>query len=96
MPSVKNPNGPSKNRLAARASSAKKNQNQRVRAGQTGITKFAAAHGARQGLRPNSGPGRKLSSKKQKKLDKAMGHALRRKQEAEGIVEMKGMYWVFW
>lgn len=92
MPSVKNPNGPSKNRVAARASKAKKNQQQRVRAGQTKITKNDAAHGARPGLLPNSGPGRKLSAKKQRKLEKKMGHAIKRQQEQEGIIEMKGMF----
>lgn len=90
MPSVKNPNGPSKNRQAARASSAKKVQRQKSFAGKHKITKAQAAAGARPGLLPNSGPGKKLSAKKQRKLEKKIGYALQRKNEAEGIVEMQG------
>ncbi|KAI6778602.1 uncharacterized protein J7T54_003381 [Emericellopsis cladophorae] len=89
MPSMKNPNGPSKNRLAARAASAKKRSQQASHEGRTRITKNDAAHGAREGLRPNSGPGKKLSSKKQRKLEKKMGYAMKRKEQKEGVVEMK-------
>lgn len=90
MPSVSNPNGPSKNRIAARASKAKKVRRQKSAAGQSKISKAAAAHGARPGLRAASGPTRKLSAKKTRKLERKMGHALKRKMEAEGVVDMKG------
>ncbi|KFH41990.1 hypothetical protein ACRE_073010 [Hapsidospora chrysogenum ATCC 11550] len=89
MPSVSNPNGPSRNRLAARASKAKKIQRQKSKAGQHKISKKEASLGARPGLAANSGPTRVLSKKKARKLEKKMGHALRRKMEAEGVVEMK-------
>jgi hypothetical protein len=39
---------------------------------------------------PTSGPRAKLSAKKQRKVEKAMAHALKRKMEAEGEAEMKG------
>ena len=90
MPSVSNPNGPSRNRLAARASKAKKIQRQKSKAGQHKISKKEASLGARPGLAANSGPTRVLSKKKARKLEKKMGYALRRKMEAEGVVEMKG------
>lgn len=90
MPSVSNPNKPSKNRLAARASKAKKQQRQRVGAAQTRISKQDAARGARPGIMPSSGPSKKLSAKKARKLEKKMGYALKRRNEAEGVVEMKG------
>jgi hypothetical protein len=41
---------------------------------------------------PNSGPNAKLSSKKQRKLEKKMGYALKRKMEKDGEVVMQG-YW---
>lgn len=94
MPSVKNPNGPSKNRIAASAAKKKKEQQRKSRAGQTKISKSAAARGARPGLLPTSGPGAALSSKKKRKLEKAMAHALKRKMEKEGLTledVMKGM-----
>lgn len=96
MPSVGNPNGPSKNRLAARASRTKKIARQKSAAGQTKISKAAMAHGARPGLRAASGPTRKLSAKKERKLAKQMGYALKRKAEAEGVVEMKGGFFSCW
>ena len=76
--------------MAARASAAKKVQRQKSFAGKHKITKAQAGAGARPGLLPNSGPGKKLSAKKQRKLEKKMGYAVQRKNEAEGIVEMKG------
>ncbi|KAM7203112.1 hypothetical protein V8F33_002460 [Rhypophila sp. PSN 637] len=96
MPSVKNPNTKSKLRQAASAGKKRKIQQQKSRAGQTKITKSEAARGARPGLLPNSGPGAALSSKKKRKMEKALAHALRRKIESGEVkvedleeVEMK-------
>ncbi|KAI8626365.1 hypothetical protein F5Y19DRAFT_227585 [Xylariaceae sp. FL1651] len=93
MPSVKNPNGPLKNRLAARAAKARKQASkQLVRKTQTEQHKIAKAdtkRGARVGLLPTSGPNAALSGKKQRKLQRKMGYALKRKMEADGEVEMK-------
>ncbi|KAF4121857.1 hypothetical protein GMORB2_1697 [Geosmithia morbida] len=89
MPSVANPNKPSSNRLAARSSKAKKIQRQRVEAAQHKISKQDVARGARPGLLPSSGPNRKLSAKKARKMEKKMGYALKRRMEAEGIVSMQ-------
>lgn len=92
MPSVKNPNGPSKNRLAARSAKARK-ANQKRSAGSIDknnrVTKADEKRGARPGLLPTSGPNAALSSKKRRKLERKMGYALKRKMEAEGEVEMK-------
>ncbi|KAM7212373.1 hypothetical protein V8F06_012246, partial [Rhypophila decipiens] len=96
MPSVKNPNTKSKLRQAASAGKKRKIQQQKSRAGQTKITKSEAARGARPGLLPNSGPGAALSSKKKRKMEKALAHALRRKIESGEVTvedleaEMKG------
>ncbi|KAK8118063.1 uncharacterized protein PG998_006344 [Apiospora kogelbergensis] len=89
MPSVKNPNGPSKNRMAAMRASAKKKAQKSSAAGQTRILKSDARRGAREGILPTSGPNRALSAKKQRKVEKQMRHALKRKMEAAGEVEMK-------
>ncbi|KAK3936638.1 hypothetical protein QBC46DRAFT_295859 [Diplogelasinospora grovesii] len=90
MPSVKNPNKPSKNRLAARAAKSKKVRAQQSAAGkQSRIEKADARRGARPGLLPTSGPNAPLSSKKQRKREKQLAHALKRKMEAEGEVVMK-------
>ncbi|KAM0199467.1 hypothetical protein ACHAPA_005001 [Fusarium lateritium] len=89
MPSVGNPNGPSRNRLAARASSARKERRKRSEAPKDKVAKADTTRGARKGLLPTSGPRAKLSAKKQRKVDKAMAHALKRKMEAEGEAEMK-------
>lgn len=94
MPSVGNPNGPSKNRLAARSSSAKKQRRQRSEHARNKISKADTTRGARPGLLPTSGPRAKLSSKKARKLEKKMGYAMKRKMEAEGVVEMKGEYFL--
>lgn len=95
MPSVKNPNKPSKNRLAARANKIKKRSQKESAAGRVpaGIVKSDLKRGARPGLMPTSGPRKPISSKRQRKLDKKLGYALQRKMEAEGEVEMKGEYW---
>ncbi|KAI1126916.1 hypothetical protein F5Y10DRAFT_202518 [Nemania abortiva] len=92
MPSVKNPNGPSKNRLAARAATARKHsakQLTRKQQQQQKITKADAKRGARAGLLPTSGPNAAVSAKKMRKLERKMGYALKRKMEAEGEVVMK-------
>ncbi|KOS17322.1 hypothetical protein ESCO_006433 [Escovopsis weberi] len=89
MPSVKNPNGPSKNRLAARASKIKKQRQKRSEEGRHKISKADTTRGARPGLLPTSGPRAKLSAKKARKMEKKMGYALQRKMEAEGGKEMR-------
>ncbi|XWX00177.1 hypothetical protein V2A60_008197 [Cordyceps javanica] len=88
MPSVKNPNGPSKNRLAARAAKARKTRQKRSEEGRHKIAKVDVMRGARPGILPTSGPNAKISSKKARKLQKQLGHALRRKAEAEGEAAM--------
>ncbi|KAF5006999.1 hypothetical protein FDECE_6647 [Fusarium decemcellulare] len=89
MPSVKNPNGPSKNRLAARASKARKERRKRSEAPKDKVAKADTTRGARAGLLPTSGPRAKLSAKKARKLEKKMGYAMKRKMEADGEAEMK-------
>ncbi|ATY62699.1 hypothetical protein A9K55_007183 [Cordyceps militaris] len=84
MPSVKNPNGPSKNRLAARAAKARKTSQKRSAELKYQIPKLDALRGARPGLLPNCGPKAKISSKKARKLQKKLGYALQRKAAAEG------------
>ncbi|KAI0814432.1 hypothetical protein GGR55DRAFT_431907 [Xylaria sp. FL0064] len=94
MPSVKNPNGPSKNRLIAarakaRKQSARRTQTQTPQNEQHRITKADAKRGARAGLLPTSGPNAAVSAKKMRKLQRKMGYALKRRMESEGEVEMK-------
>ncbi|OAA45449.1 hypothetical protein NOR_03238 [Metarhizium rileyi] len=84
MPSVKNPNGPSKNRLAARAAASKKVRRKRSELARNKISKQDIARGARPGILPTSGPRAKVSAKKARKLEKKTGYALRRRMEAEG------------
>lgn len=100
MPSVKNPNGPSKNRLAARAATARKHsarqqvrktQHQQQGSSNVKMARADARRGARAGILPTSGPNAALSAKKARKLERRVGHALRRQMEAEGEVVMKGM-----
>ncbi|RYC55261.1 hypothetical protein CHU98_g10954, partial [Xylaria longipes] len=96
MPSVKNPNGPSKNRLAARTATARKHttkhlarkslENSLSQQSQGKITKADARRGARAGILPTSGPNKALSGKAARKLERKMGYALQRKMEAEGEV----------
>lgn len=90
MPSVSNPNGPSKNRLAARASKARKERRKKSETPKDKVAKADTTRGARKGLLPTSGPRAKLSAKKQRKVEKRAAHALKRKMEAEGEAEMKG------
>ncbi|KAI0404002.1 hypothetical protein F4802DRAFT_269863 [Xylaria palmicola] len=93
MPSVKNPNGPSKNRLAARTATARKHSSKRlarqVRVEKHQITGADARRGARAGLLPTSGPNKALGAKAARKLERKMKYALQRKMAAEGEVEMK-------
>ncbi|KAK4114811.1 hypothetical protein N656DRAFT_548784 [Canariomyces notabilis] len=94
MPSVKNPNAPSKNRLAARAAKQRKQRQKAAAAGQLKkvIAKGDMRRGARPGLLPTSGPRKPVSAKRQRKLERKMGYALKRKMEAElaeGEVVMK-------
>ncbi|TQN66968.1 hypothetical protein CSHISOI_08514 [Colletotrichum shisoi] len=89
MPSVKNPNGPSKNRLANRALGAKMQRRKKSEANRNKILKTDAMRGAKPGLAPTSGPNAPLSKKKAKKVEKRIAHALRRKMAAEGEVVMK-------
>ncbi|KAL2162901.1 hypothetical protein VTH06DRAFT_6737 [Thermothelomyces fergusii] len=96
MPSVKNPNAPSKNRLAARAAKLLKRRQKASKMGQLArqggaVAKADARRGARPGLLPTSGPNAAVSKKKLRKLEKAMRHALQRRAEREGgaaVVEM--------
>lgn len=91
MPSVKNPNTVGQNRQAAITAKARKLTAKRLATeGKSRIQKQDMRRGARPGLLPTSGPNAALSSKKRRKLEKQMAHALRRKMEAEGEVEMKG------
>jgi hypothetical protein len=93
MPSVKNPNALSRNRLAARVNKVRKQRQKK--ASERTLTKAAkndATRGARPGLLPTSGPRAPVSSKKQRKLERKLGYALKRKMEADGEVEMKGMF----
>ncbi|KAF5539898.1 hypothetical protein FMEXI_8756 [Fusarium mexicanum] len=89
MPSVGNPNGPSKNRLAARASSARKERRKRSQAPKDKVAKADTTRGARPGLLPTSGPRAKVSAKKARKIEKRLAHAMKRKMEADGEAEMK-------
>ncbi|ROW05958.1 hypothetical protein VPNG_08454 [Cytospora leucostoma] len=94
MVSVKNPNVTSQNRVRARAAKSRKQGLKATREAKlpTRVAKADARRGARPGLLPTSGPNAPLSSKKQRKLEKQMAHALRRKREEEERqkeVEMK-------
>ena len=90
MPSVKNPNGPSKNRLAARASRARKNRTKKSLAGKHKIDAADVRRGAKPGLLPTSGPNRRISAKKAKKLEKKLGYAVQRHMAANGEAVPKG------
>lgn len=93
MVSRKNPNVASKNRLAARANKVKKRAQKESAAGRLhpGVVKSDLKRGARPGLMPTSGPRKPVSAKRQRKLDKKLGYAMKRKTETEGEVEMKGV-----
>ena len=89
--SVNNPNGPSKNRLAARASKAKKIRQKKSFAAKHKIATRDTMRGARPGLLPTSGPRARVSSKKARKLEKKLGYALQRQMLADGEELMDGM-----
>ncbi|KAL1860282.1 hypothetical protein Daus18300_009337 [Diaporthe australafricana] len=83
--SVKNPNCTSQNRQRARRAKARKQTLQAVASARLPdrAARADARRGARTGLLPTSGPNRALSSKKARKLEKQMAHAIRRKAEEE-------------
>jgi hypothetical protein len=96
MASQSNPNTLSKNKRIERA---KKSAKTRAKAAYSqklerkhGITKAQARKGARPGLLPTSGPGAPISKKKQRKLERNLGYAMKRRMEAEGEVVMKGSW----
>ncbi|KAL1898171.1 hypothetical protein Sste5346_003577 [Sporothrix stenoceras] len=87
MPSVKNPNKQSRNRMAARAATKRKQQKKNSADGhhkEDRVAKADTKRGARPGLMPTSGPRAPLSAKKQKKVIQRMTLALKRKMEANG------------
>ncbi|KAK4446851.1 hypothetical protein QBC34DRAFT_427898 [Podospora aff. communis PSN243] len=86
MPSVKNPNKPSKNRLAARAAKARKTARAASAAGQSKVSIQDKQRGAKPGLLPTSGPRAAVSKKKAKKLEQRARLNLRRRLEL-GLVE---------
>lgn len=93
MASAKNPNAPSKNRLAARAAKARKTQQKRSANGKRTVSHKDAMRGARPGLLPTSGPNARKSSKKARKMQKKLGYALQRKmEEEEGEAMMEGKF----
>ncbi|CEJ94432.1 hypothetical protein VHEMI09966 [[Torrubiella] hemipterigena] len=89
MPSGGNLNGLSKNRLAARASKARKQRTKKSVAGKHKIEKADVRRGAKPGLLPTSGPNARISSKKAKKLEKKLGYAVQRSMAASGEAVMK-------
>ncbi|CCC11205.1 hypothetical protein SMACR_03911 [Sordaria macrospora] len=93
MPSVRNPNGPSKNRLIAKKAALRKLRQKESAQGKMEkihkITRDDQNRGARPGLLPNSGPKKALGKKAQRKLEKKMGYAIRRKMEKEGLSKME-------
>lgn len=93
--SVKNPNCISRNRQRALRSKARKQTLQAAASARLPdrVARADVKRGARTGLLPTSGPNRALSSKKARKLEKQMAHAIRRKREEEekkAQIEMKG------
>ncbi|EFX02403.1 hypothetical protein CMQ_2452 [Grosmannia clavigera kw1407] len=92
MPSVKNPNKPSRNRMAARAAHQRKQQQKRSAAGKlsSGNAQMDTTRGARAGLMPTSGPRAPLSAKKQKKVIQRMTLALQRRMAVEGADAVLG------
>ncbi|PSR76736.1 hypothetical protein BD289DRAFT_356052, partial [Coniella lustricola] len=85
MPSVKNPNTVGRNRQIANLARARKHSAKQVSQAKLGsrVAKQDARRGARAGLLPTSGPNAALSKKKQRKIEKQLAHAIRRKEEAE-------------
>jgi hypothetical protein len=91
MPSVRNPKYASRHRVAASKSKTRKAPAKSSSEGRTRISKADARRGARPGLLPTSGPKAKMSAKKQRKMEQRLALAVKRRMEAEGEVEMKGM-----
>ncbi|KAI1493261.1 hypothetical protein F5X96DRAFT_622422 [Biscogniauxia mediterranea] len=93
MPSVKNPNGPSANKLAARAAKARQRaQKQAIaaRSTKTRVERADTTRGAREGLLPTSGPNRAISAKRRRKIMRKLGYAKQRQAaEVEGEVVMR-------
>lgn len=82
MPSVKNPNGPSQNRLKARASRARKVTSKSAAGkNKSRALKADEKRGAREGLLPNSGPRRALGKKQQQKLDRRIANEMKRRDQ---------------
>jgi hypothetical protein len=91
---AKNPNATSKRTRSVTATKKRKVQmkkayDERLQS-KHNITKAAARKGAKPGLLPTSGSGAAISKKKQRKLERKLGYALKRKMAGEGEVEMKG------
>lgn len=89
MPSVKNPNTVSRNRQMARTAKARKQSLKQLSTSKLSsrVEKADARRGARPGLLPTSGPNKPLSKKKQRKIEKLMAHAIRRKAESDAAKE---------
>lgn len=96
MPSVKNPNTVGRNRTIAQRAKARKTTRQALQMSKLPdrIAQADTRRGARKGLLPTSGPNARLSKKKERKVEKQIAHALRRKAELEAKkeVEMKGEF----
>lgn len=93
--SVKNPNCVSRNRQRALRAKARKQTLQAAASARLPdrVARADVKRGARTGLLPTSGPNKPLSSKKARKLEKQMAHAIRRKREEEdkkSQIEMQG------
>ena len=89
MPSAANSRLP-KRTVRTLGARIKKERAKKAAETQNKITKEAASRGARVGLRPTSGRGAPISNKKARKLERKLGHALKRKVETEGDVAMRG------
>lgn len=95
MPSVKNPNTVGRNRTIAQRAKARKSTCKTLKMAKlpTRVAQADTRRGARTGLLPTSGPNAAMSKKKQRKVEKQLAHAIRRKAEREAQleVEMQGM-----
>lgn len=96
MPSVKNPNTVGRNRTIAQRAKARKSTRKTLQMAKlpSRVAQADTRRGARTGLLPTSGPNAAMSKKKQRKVEKQLAHAIRRKAEMEAKqeVEMKGMF----
>ncbi|CAN8095239.1 unnamed protein product [Discula destructiva] len=91
MPSVKNPNTVGRNRTIAQRAKARKATSKTLRMSRLPdrIAQADTRRGARTGLLPTSGPNARLSKKKERKVEKQIAHALRRKAELEAKKEVE-------